>query len=143
MPQQHPALVDAKSLPDDLLADVVETFKALSDPTSTARLIYLLTHHEYSVNGTQRRSGRLGVGRVTPPGTAARHPPGAHTRREGRRVFYSIDDAHVGALFHERRSTTWTVLPKHLARIEPYAVGAPATPPDPIPGVHKEASHNP
>ena len=38
-----------EGLPLDLLDDVVETFKALSDPTR-AQLVYLLTEQEYSVN---------------------------------------------------------------------------------------------
>ena len=42
MTQEHPDNSANAPLPDDLLIDVVDTFKALSDPTR-AQLVYLLT----------------------------------------------------------------------------------------------------
>lgn len=99
MPQQHPALHGVQALPADLLAEVVETFKALSDPTR-AQLVYLLTRREYSVN---ELSGFVGVS----PSAVSHHLAKlrairlVHTRREGNQIIYSIDDAHVAALFRE------------------------------------------
>lgn len=99
MPQQHPVQHEAYTLPPDLLTDVVATFKALSDPTR-AQLIYLLTGHEYSV-------GELSEYVDVTPSAVSHHLATlrairlVRTRREGRQVFYSIDDAHVGALFRE------------------------------------------
>jgi DNA-binding transcriptional ArsR family regulator len=99
MPRQHPALTQAQALPADLLAEVVETFRALSDPTR-AQLIYLLTRREYSVGELSRQVA------VTP--SAVSHHLAklrairlVRTRREGTQIFYSIDDTHVGALFQE------------------------------------------
>jgi ArsR family transcriptional regulator, lead/cadmium/zinc/bismuth-responsive transcriptional repressor len=87
------------TLPEDLLAEVVETFKALSDPTR-AQVVYLLTKGEYSVNELSQF--------VDVTSSAVSHHLAklrairlVRTRREGNQVFYSIDDAHVGALFQE------------------------------------------
>ncbi len=99
MTQEHPAECAPGPLPDDLLADVVETFRALSDPTR-AQLVYLLTAREYSVNELAQFVD------VTP--SAVSHHLAklrairlVRTRRSGSQVFYSIDDAHVAALFRE------------------------------------------
>jgi DNA-binding transcriptional ArsR family regulator len=131
MPKQHAVLSSADALPDDLLVDVVEIFKALSDPTR-AQLINLLTHREYNVNELSQYVA------VTP--SAVSHHLAklrairlVRTRREGSQIFYSIDDAHVGALFrealyhldHVRRN-----LPDHIydfPRTEPYAAQAYTT----------------
>jgi DNA-binding transcriptional ArsR family regulator len=99
MPKQHPVLVNSNALADDLLVDVVEIFKALSDPTR-AQLINLLTYREYNVNDLSQYVA------VTP--SAVSHHLAklrairlVRTRREGSQIFYSIDDVHVGALFRE------------------------------------------
>jgi ArsR family transcriptional regulator, zinc-responsive transcriptional repressor len=49
MAEPHSLPHRAQGLPPDLLNHIVDTFKALSDPTR-AQLLYLLTAHEYSVN---------------------------------------------------------------------------------------------
>lgn len=99
MPQQHPALIGAQILSADMLTDIVEIFNALSDATR-AQLVYLLTKREYSVNELSQYV------EVTP--SAVSHHLAklrairlVHTRREGNQVIYSIDDAHVAALFRE------------------------------------------
>lgn len=99
MPFQHPTLLGLQTLPGDLLTGVVEIFAALSDPTR-AQLVYLLTAREYSVNELSQFVD------VTP--SAVSHHLAklrairlVRTRREGNQVLYSIDDAHVGALFRE------------------------------------------
>lgn len=137
MPQQHPALADVHSLPDDLLADVVETFKALSDPTR-ARLIYLLTHREYSVNDLSAEVA-VSASAVSHHLARLRAIRLVHTRREGSQVIYSIDDAHVGALFREALF--------HLDHVrkqlpdQPYARIIPATSSNPSPiEAHPEES---
>lgn len=99
MTREHPDNCANAPLPDDLLIDVVETFKALSDATR-AQLIYLLTACEYSVNDLAQFVD------VTP--SAVSHHLAklrairlVRTRRKGSQVFYSIDDTHVAALFRE------------------------------------------
>jgi ArsR family transcriptional regulator len=99
MPQQHPALIGVQILSADMLTDIVETFDALSDATR-AQLVYLLTKREYSVNELSQYV------EVTP--SAVSHHLAklrairlVRTRREGNQVLYSIDDAHVAALFRE------------------------------------------
>lgn len=99
MPQQHPITEQPQGLPEDILADVVATFKALSDPTR-AQLIYLLTEKEYSVN-------ELSECVVVSPSAVSHHLAKlrairlVRTRRVGNQIFYSIDDSHVAALFRE------------------------------------------
>ncbi|MBK8903508.1 MAG: winged helix-turn-helix transcriptional regulator [Anaerolineaceae bacterium] len=99
MPQQHPITDQPQGLPEDILADVVATFKALSDPTR-AQLVYLLTEKEYSVN-------ELSEGVAVSPSAVSHHLAKlrairlVRTRREGNQIFYSIDDSHVAVLFRE------------------------------------------
>ncbi|MEW5961692.1 MAG: metalloregulator ArsR/SmtB family transcription factor [Chloroflexota bacterium] len=99
MPHKHSIQNKTQSLPEDLLADVVATFKALSDPTR-AQLVYLLTDHEYSVN-------ELSEYVLVSASTVSHHLAKlrairlVRTRREGNQIFYSIDDSHVAALFKE------------------------------------------
>jgi DNA-binding transcriptional ArsR family regulator len=86
-------------LPDDLLTAIVDTFKALSDPTR-AQIVFLLTRREYSVNelselvpvsasGVSHHLAKLRALRLV------------NTRRDGNQIFYSIDDEHVAELFRE------------------------------------------
>jgi DNA-binding transcriptional ArsR family regulator len=99
MTNRHAALLNADALQEDLLIDVVEIFKALSD-TTRAQLIYLLTRREYNVNDLSQYVA------VTPSAVShhlakLRAMRLVRTRREGNQIYYSIDDAHVGALFRE------------------------------------------
>lgn len=99
MPQQHSDQSESHTLPEALLVDVVETFKALSD-TTRAQLIFLLTQGEYSVNQLSERISISASG-VSHHLARLRAIRLVRTRREGNQIFYSIDDAHVGALFRE------------------------------------------
>ncbi len=99
MTKQHTTQLQANGLPADLLADVVSTFKALSDPMR-AQLVYLLTEREYSVNQLSEC--------VTVSASAVSHHLAGlrairlvRTRRVANQIFYSIDDSHVAALFRE------------------------------------------
>ena len=99
MPQNHTIHPESEGLPEDLLADVVATFKALSDPTR-AQLVYLLTNREYSVN---ELSNHVSVSASTVSHHLAklRAIRLVRTRRVGNQIIYSIDDSHVAALFRE------------------------------------------
>ena len=88
-----------QALAEPVMQDVVRLFQALSDLTR-AKIIYALTTGEWNVNDLAAHVG------VSP--TAASH----HLRRlrdarlvnfhrHGNQVLYSIEDAHVAALFNE------------------------------------------
>jgi DNA-binding transcriptional ArsR family regulator len=87
------------TLSEELLTEVVETFKALSDATR-AQLIYCLTQGEFSVN-------QLSECVAVTPSAVSHHLAKlrairlVRTRREGNQIFYSVDDSHVAALFQE------------------------------------------
>jgi ArsR family transcriptional regulator, lead/cadmium/zinc/bismuth-responsive transcriptional repressor len=99
MPPQHSVQSESNTLPADLLVEVVETFKALSDGTR-AQLIYVLTQGEYSVNELSERVNISASG-VSHHLARLRAIRLVRTRRNGHQIFYSIDDAHVAALFRE------------------------------------------
>lgn len=99
MPKTHAVLEAAEGLPQDLLAAIVDTFRALSDPTR-AQIVFLLTHREYSVNELSERVpvSASGVSHHLAKLRALRL---VNTRRDGNQIFYSIDDEHVAGLFRE------------------------------------------
>ena len=99
MPQQHHITDQPQGLPEDILADVVATFKALSDSTR-AQLVYLLTEKEYSVNELSECVA-VSASAVSHHLAKLRAIRLVRTRREGNQIFYSIDDSHVAALFRE------------------------------------------
>lgn len=98
MPHHH-LLNKQRGLPAHILADIVATFKALSDPTRT-QLVYLLTQQEYSVNELSEHVA-VSASAVSHHLAKLRAIHLVRTRREGNQVFYSIDDSHVAALFRE------------------------------------------
>ena len=99
MPNKHSLQIKSQNLPEDILVDVVETFKALSDPTR-AQLIYLLTNSEYSVNELSEHVA-VSASTVSHHLAKLRAIRLVRTRREGNQIFYSIDDSHVASLFRE------------------------------------------
>lgn len=99
MPQKHPIIDQPQGLPEDVLTDIVATFKALSDATRT-QLVYLLTEKEYSVNELSECVA-VSASAVSHHLSKLRAIRLVRTRREGNQIFYSIDDSHVAALFRE------------------------------------------
>lgn len=99
MSHNHDIQTKSETLPQDLLTDIVETFKALSDPTR-AQLIYLLTLGEYSVNELSKHVA-VSASTVSHHLAKMRAIRLVRTRRAGNQIFYSIDDSHVAALFRE------------------------------------------
>jgi DNA-binding transcriptional ArsR family regulator len=95
----HDITQDSSLLPEDLLIDIVATFKALSDPTR-AQLIYLLTQREYSVNELSEHVP-VSASAVSHHLAKLRAQRLVRVKREGNQVFYSIDDSHVTALYRE------------------------------------------
>ena len=99
MPVQHPAVVGVPTLSADLLLGAVEIFNALGDPTR-AQLVYMLTKREYSVNELSQHVG-VTASAVSHHHAKLRAIRLVHTRRSGNQIYYSIDDSHIAALFHE------------------------------------------
>lgn len=99
MTKNHAVDHDAHGLPEHVLQDVVDIFKALSDPTR-AQLIYLLTEREYSVNELTEHVA-VSASAVSHHLAKLRTIRLVCTRREGNQIFYSIDDSHVANLFRE------------------------------------------
>ncbi len=99
MPQQHELDKSPRGLSAEILADVVVTFKALSDPTR-AQLIYLLAQQEHSVNELSQFVD-VSPSAVSHHLARLRDIRLVRTRRQGNQIFYSIDDSHVAALFRE------------------------------------------
>jgi DNA-binding transcriptional ArsR family regulator len=99
MPNRHLIRRANGSLPDDLLVDVVDIFRALSNPTR-AQLIYVLTEGERSVNELAQVVA-VTASAVSHHLAKLRAMRLVRTRRAGNQIFYSVDDAHVGALFRE------------------------------------------
>ena len=102
MHNKHVFLNDLHILPEDLLTDIVETFRMLSDPTR-AQLVYLLTRQEYSVNELNEFV-QVSASAVSHHLAKLRAVRLVQTRREGNQIFYSIDDRHVAALKAEALS---------------------------------------
>jgi DNA-binding transcriptional ArsR family regulator len=99
MSNRHPIRTLEDGLSSELLAEMVEIFKALSDPTR-AQLVYVLTGGEHSVN-------QLAEYVAVTPSAVSHHLAKlralrlVRTRRAGNQIFYSVDDAHVALLFRE------------------------------------------
>lgn len=99
MTKNHVIHKEKQGLPEDLLLDVVEIFKALSDPTR-AQIVFLLTHDEYSVNELSEQVP-VSASAVSHHLAKLRAIRLVRTRRDGNQIFYSIDDVHVAELFRE------------------------------------------
>lgn len=86
-------------LSPELAVLVAQLFQALGDPTR-ARILYVLTKQEYAVGDLSRIAG------ISPSATShqlkhLRDLRIVKTRREGNRIYYSVDDMHLAALFTE------------------------------------------
>lgn len=93
------AFLNPPALTPELSLLVAQTFQALADPTR-ARIVYALTRGELSVGALAESVG------VSPSATShhlrsLRELRIVRFRRDGNRIFYSVDDAHVAALFRE------------------------------------------
>ncbi len=98
-PNEIDRFVAPEQLTPELALLVAQVFQALADPTR-ARIVYALTRGEQSVGELAQIAG------VSPSATS-HHLKGLRDlrivkfRRQGNRLYYSVDDAHVGALFAE------------------------------------------
>lgn len=99
MPEKHEIHHDSSGLPEEMLLELVATFKVLSDPTR-AQLVYLLTQGEYSVNELSEYVP-VSASAVSHHLAKLRALGLVRVNREGNQIFYSIDDSHVAALYRE------------------------------------------
>lgn len=81
--------------------DMAETFKALSDP-ARVRILYLLSQDELCVHDLAAML-EMGQSAVSHHLKILRLMRLVRTRREGRSIFYALDDDHVMSLFKECR----------------------------------------
>lgn len=93
------AFLAAPELDGALAAEVAQTFQALADPTR-CRIVYALTKGERSVGDLAALAG------ISPSATShqlktLRDLRIVKHRRAGTHIYYSVDDAHVSALFRE------------------------------------------
>jgi DNA-binding transcriptional ArsR family regulator len=94
--QDHPLPHD---LPSDQAELLAQLFAALGDPTR-ARIIFALTHGEYSVNALAEMAG-VSASVVSHHLARLRGIRLVRARRRGNQVFYCVDDAHVSGLYQE------------------------------------------
>ena len=82
---------------DSLYLELAETFRSLADP-SRARILHSLLHQELC---TCDLAGIVGLSEsaVSQHLRVLRNLHVVKAKRSGRRVFYSLDDAHVRTLF--------------------------------------------
>lgn len=98
-PQQIDGFVAPEQLTPELALLVAQVFQALADPTR-ARIVYALTRGEQSVGALAQIAGAS-------PSATSHHLKSLRDlrivkfRRDGNRLYYSVDDAHVGAMFTE------------------------------------------
>jgi DNA-binding transcriptional ArsR family regulator len=88
--QEHP-------LADDLTAQVAEIFKALADPTRV-RILHALSHAELCVGDLAAVLG-MTESAVSHQLRLLRGLRVVRARREGKQMFYALDDEHVTRLF--------------------------------------------
>jgi DNA-binding transcriptional ArsR family regulator len=78
---------------------VAQTFAALGDPTR-ARIVYALTRREHSVGELANAVG-VSQSATSHHLRSLRDLRLVRYRRDGNRIYYTVDDAHVALLFRE------------------------------------------
>ena len=89
--------IHAHPLGDGLAAQLAETFKALADPTRV-RMLYALSHAELCV-GDLAAVLEMTESAVSHQLRLLRSLRVVRARRDGKLVFYTLDDEHVARLF--------------------------------------------
>ena len=100
-----PAIVDAEAvrrihahpLEDAMAARLAETFKALADPTRV-RMLHALSHAELCV-GDLAAVLEMTESAVSHQLRGLRQLRLVRSRKDGRQVFYALDDDHVAKLY--------------------------------------------
>ncbi len=82
---------------DDLLTDIAELFKVFGDSTRT-RILAALSESEMCVCCISAILD-MSVSAVSHQLRILRQSKLVKTRREGKEIYYSLDDAHIGEIF--------------------------------------------
>jgi DNA-binding transcriptional ArsR family regulator len=93
------AFVDPEELTPEMALLVAQTFAALADPTR-ARMVYALTRGELSVGDLANAVG-VSQSATSHHLRSLRDLRIVRYRREGNRIYYTVDDTHVALLFRE------------------------------------------
>lgn len=94
----HMNLVD-RLLPDEQIADMAALFKMMSDPTRL-RIINTLLVSELCVHDLAELM-QMSQSAISHQLAALRNSRLIKFRREGKQIFYSLDDEHIGQLFNQ------------------------------------------
>ena len=89
----------AASLDEHTAAHVAELFRAFSD-TSRVRIMSALLHGEMNVSALSQAVG-ISESAVSHHMRGLRQMHIVQARREGKEVYYSVDDPHIIALFQQ------------------------------------------
>lgn len=95
------ALTSRQPISDKMYSAMVETFRALADPTR-ARIIHILSLEESSVGGLAKKL-TVSPSAVSHQLRTLRQLGLVRCRRVGQSAIYALDDPHVAALFQEAR----------------------------------------
>jgi DNA-binding transcriptional ArsR family regulator len=98
-PDPIEAFISRPALTPELALLVAQTFQALADPTR-ARIVYALTKDEHSVGELAVIAG-VSPSAISHQLKSLRDLRIVRFRRDGTRIFYSVDDTHVANLFRE------------------------------------------
>ena len=91
--------VDANLVNGPTATRLAQTFKALSDPTRV-RIISALSHNELCVHELAACLG-MSQSAISHQLRTLREMRLVRRRKEGRHVFYTLDDEHIHSLFHQ------------------------------------------
>lgn len=94
-----PTRPDPRALDDATAAQVAELFRAFSDP-SRVRLIAALAEGELNVGALAEIAG-VSESAVSHHLRGLRQMRLVRARKDGRQVYYALDDDHVAALFRQ------------------------------------------
>jgi len=95
----RPRFPEPAALDERTAAQVAELFRAFSD-TSRVRIISALADCEMNVGALAEAVG-ISESAVSHHMRGLRQMRLVRARKEGRQVFYCLDDDHVAALFHQ------------------------------------------
>jgi ArsR family transcriptional regulator len=117
-------------LPLERAEQIAQIFAALGDPTR-ARIVYLLTQGEHSVNVLAEIAG-VSASAVSHHLARLRDVRLVKARRRGNQVFYSVDDEHVSTLYRQvlhhlahLKESLPEIPPEEIGSIEPEKVNGP------------------